>query len=111
MRYGVRMARTFVRVELVTSDVARAAAFEVAMAKAGFSHTVKGRRSHRALRLPEGMYVITEITPVEALELTRDVARDTKIEARIFCLPVSGGVKFGNLMVHDDASSAVLIEA
>jgi hypothetical protein len=111
MRYGVRMARTFVRVELVTSDVASAGGFDAAMAKAGFSRTVKGRRSHRALRLPEGMYVIAQITPVEALELTRDVARDTKVEARIFCLPVTGGVKFGNLMVHDDPSAAVLIEA
>ena len=107
MGYGVRMARTFVRVELVTSDVARTAAFEVAMTKAGFSHTVKGRRSHRALRLPEGMYVIAQITPVEALELTRDVARDTKIEARIFCL-----LGFGHgTSLRDHASMRTALDA
>ena len=109
------MARTFIHVELVQGDEDASAPFWTAMQEAGFARTVKGRRSHRTLRLPSGMYVIDDITPVEALELTRGAARTAKVEARIFCLPVVGDVRFGNLMLDEpiagEASEIVPAEA
>ena len=49
------------------------------------------------LRLPSGMYVIRRTSPVEALELVQQAARDTKVRARIFCVPVDGTIRFSNL--------------
>jgi NAD kinase len=89
------MARTFVRVELLEQD--DVPSFGVAMGRVGFLQTVKGRKTRKAFRLPSGMYVIDKATPVEALELTREAARQTSVKARIFCMPVGGDVRFGNL--------------
>jgi hypothetical protein len=95
MRYSVAMARTFVRVELEHRHAERS--FAAAMGERGFARTVKGRRTRKTLRLPSGMYVIRRPSPVEALELVRQAARDTKVRARIFCVPVDGTIRFSNL--------------
>jgi hypothetical protein len=99
MRYLDEMARTFVRVEL---EFAHAEAlFSSAMGELGFVRTVKGRTTRENLRLPSGMYLIERTSAVEALELTRQAARQAKVRARIFCVPVGGAVRFGNLQRDD----------
>jgi hypothetical protein len=99
MRYTTSMARTFVRVELEFADAENR--FLMAMDERGFHRTVKGRASGKRLRLPSGMYVIERTNPVEALELTRQAARQSNVRARIFCVPVGGDVRFGNLQPDD----------
>ena len=89
------MARTFVRVEL--EHAAAEQAFSLAMVDRGFVRTVTGKLKRRALRLPDGLYLIERTGPVEALELTRDAARESNVRARIFCLPVDGDIRFANL--------------
>lgn len=99
MRYNVEMARTFVRVEL---EFAHAEApFSVAMGELGFLQTVTGRIRRKKLRLPSGMYLIERTSPVEALELTRQAARQANVRARIFCVPAGGDIRFGNLQVDE----------
>jgi hypothetical protein len=89
------MARTFVWVEL---EHRRArSSFAAAMGKLGFVRTVKGKTSRKELRLPTGMYLIQRSTPVEALGLTRQAARESNVRARIFCVPAGGDTRFGNL--------------
>ena len=95
MRYSVAMARTFVRVELEHRHAERS--FSAAMGRRGFARTVKGRRTRKTLRLPSGMYVIRRTSPVEALELVRQAARDSKVRARIICVPAEGNIRFSNL--------------
>jgi hypothetical protein len=89
------MVRTFVRVELEDSGAQRS--FLRKMGERGFICTVKGKRTRKALRLPDGLYVIDRTSPVEALELARDAARETNVRARIFCLPVTDDIRFCNL--------------
>ena len=99
MRYIGEMARTFVRVEL---EFAHAEIpFSTAMGELGFLRTVKGRTSRKQLRLPSGMYLIERMGPVEALELTRQAARAANVRARIFCVPVGGDIRFGNLQLDE----------
>jgi hypothetical protein len=43
------------------------------------------------------MYLIERTSPVEALELTRQAAREANVRARIFCVPAGGDIRFGNL--------------
>jgi hypothetical protein len=43
------------------------------------------------------MYVIRRTSPVEALELVRQAARDSNVRARIFCVPADGNIRFSNL--------------
>jgi hypothetical protein len=100
------MARTFVAVELVGVREQAHRRFWTAMRKRGFARTLRGQPSRRTLRLPDGVYWISKLTPREALDLTREAVRRTKVEARIFCLPVKGDVRFGNLM-FDDVVEAV----
>ena len=95
MRYHSMMARTFVRVELEHAHAE--GPFSTAMSELGFMRTVKGRRTRKALRLPSGMYLIDRTSPVQALELTRQAARQINVRARIFCVPVGGDVRFANL--------------
>ncbi|MBA3464757.1 MAG: hypothetical protein H0T46_32790 [Deltaproteobacteria bacterium] len=97
------MARTFVTVELVGAKDKTHQRFWTAMRKRGFARTMRGQPSRRTLRLPDGVYWISKLTPREALELTREAVRTTKVEARIFCLPVKGDVRFGNLKFDDVA--------
>jgi hypothetical protein len=95
VRYLDEMARTVVRVEL---EFAQAEVlFSNAMIELGFVRTVKGRTTRENLRLPSGMYLIERTSAREALELTRQAARQAKVRARIFCVPVGGAVRFGNL--------------
>jgi hypothetical protein len=89
------MARTFVRVELEFSHAE--VPFSAAMDGLGFVQTVEARISRKKLRLPSGMYLIERTSPVEALELTRQAARQANVRARIFCMPVGGAIRFGNL--------------
>lgn len=95
MRYSLAMARTFVRVELEHSRAEHS--FSIAMAELGFVSTVKGRKTRKTLRLPTGMYLINRTGPAEALELTRQAVRETKVRARIFCVPADGDIRFSNL--------------
>ena len=95
------MARTFVRVELVSSGNELEQRFSVAMNERGFVETIKGRTTHQALRLPHGLYLIEQKTAVQALALTREAAQAANVEARIFCVPAGHGVRFGNLAVHE----------
>lgn len=95
MRYTVAMARTFVRVDLEHAHAEQS--FSAAMGQLGFAHTIKSRKTRKTLRLPSGMYVIKRTGPVEALELVRQAARDSKVRARIFCVPVDGNISFSNL--------------
>jgi hypothetical protein len=92
------MARTFVRVELEFADAE--IPFSAAMAELGFVQTVTGRISRKRLLLPSGMYLIERTSPAEALELTRQAARLANVRARIFCVPVSGDIRFGNLQAE-----------
>jgi hypothetical protein len=92
------MARTFVRVELEFADAETG--FSTAMAELGFVQTVKGRNSGKKLLLPSGMYLIERTSPAEALELTRQAARLSNVRARIFCVPVGGDIRFGNLQAE-----------
>jgi hypothetical protein len=89
------MARTFVRVELEHSAAEHT--FSLTMGELGFVQTVTGKKNRKSLQLPSGMYLIERTSPVEALELARQAARQTKTRARIFCVPVSGDIRFGNL--------------
>lgn len=102
------MARTFVRVELVGQNLNHEISqrFSIAMGERGFGHTLKGRTSHKALRLPVGLYLIERKTAAEALELTREAAREAAVEARIVCVPAGSGVRFGNLALDDSAPSS-----
>jgi hypothetical protein len=67
------------------------------MNELGFIRTIKGRRTGKALRLPDGMYLIERASARRALGLTRQAARAADVEARIFCVPVGDPVRFGNL--------------
>ena len=96
------MGRTFVCVELVGSEPAREQAFSAAMAELGFTHSVLGRKTHKPLRLPTGMYLIENKTPEQALAQAREAAGSVNVEARTFCVPVGGDVRFGNLSSDDD---------
>jgi len=98
------MARTVVQVELEFADAV--APFSTAMTALGFVQTVKGRVNGKNLRLPSGMYLIERTSALEALELTRQAARQAKVRARIFCVPVGGAVRFGNLQREDGAAQA-----
>lgn len=72
------------------------------MGERGFVRTVKGRTTHQALQLPDGMYLIERATAVQALALAREASRAANAEARIFCVAAGdGGVRFGNLAVAD----------
>jgi len=75
------------------------------MGERGFVQTVKGRTTRKALRLPNGMYLIERKTAVQALGLTRQAARAANVEARIFCVAAGNGVRFGNL-AEDSAAPA-----
>lgn len=97
------MARTFVRVELEFPNAE--IPFSTAMDELGFVRTVKGRISRKRLRLPSGMYLIERTSPVEALELTRQAARQANVRARIFCMPVGGAIRFGNLLSDERYAS------
>ena len=98
------MPRTFVRAELEFADAEKP--FSMAMSELGFVQTVTGRISRKSLRLPSGMYLIEGTNPVEALELTRQAARRANVRARIFCVPVSGDIRFGNLKADGRAARA-----
>ena len=89
------MIRTFVRVELEFPHAE--IPFSTAMDELGFVRTIKARISGKKLRLPSGMYLIERTGPVEALELTRQAARQANVRARIFCMPASGAIRFGSL--------------
>jgi hypothetical protein len=91
------MARTFVRVELVVRDGYPSTRFSTAMDELGFVQVIKGRKSGKALRLPDGMYLIERANAQRALGLTRQAARTAEVEARIFCVPAGEPVRFGNL--------------
>jgi hypothetical protein len=93
------MARTFVRVELEFPDAE--IPFSAAMGELGFVRTVTGRITRKKLRLPTGMYLIERTGPVEALELTRQAARQANVRVRIFCVPASGAIRFGNLKADE----------
>jgi hypothetical protein len=93
------MTRTFVRVELEFPD--SEIPFSAAMGELGFVRTIKARISGKQLRLPSGMYLIERTSPVEALELTRQAARQANVRARIFCMPVGGAIRFGNLQIDE----------
>jgi hypothetical protein len=77
--------------------------FAAAMGERGFVRTVKGRTTHQALQLPDGMYLIERKTAVQALGLAREASREANVEARIFCVAAGNGVRFGNLAVADTA--------
>ena len=94
------------QVELLKRSTKIATAVWEAMRKRGFRRTVRGQPSRRTLRLPEGMFVIDRVTPAEALKLTRSALADLRVEARIFCVPGGGDVRFGNLTLDDLSSSA-----
>jgi hypothetical protein len=89
------MARTFVRVELEHTEAETP--FSVAMDGLGFVRTVLGRKNRRQLRLPSGMYLLERASPVQALALARQAAREANVRARIFCVPGDGEIRFGNL--------------
>jgi hypothetical protein len=67
------------------------------MDELGFARTIKGRRTGKALRLPDGMYLIERANAERALGLARQAARAADVEARIFCVPAGEPVRFGNL--------------
>ena len=96
------MARTFVRVELVERTHELDERFSAAMSERGFVQTVKGRTTHQALRLPDGMYLIERKSAVQALALAREASRTANVEARIFCVAAGNGVRFGNLAIADE---------
>ena len=101
------MARTFVRVELVEGTGELDQRFASAMGERGFVRTVKGRTTHQALRLPDGMYLIERKTAVQALGLAREASRAANVEARIFCIAAGNdGVRFGNLAVADQPANS-----
>jgi len=100
------MARTFVRVELVERNPELDERFSVAMTERGFVRTIKGRTTHQALRLPDGMYLVERKTAAEALALAREASREANVEARIFCVAAGNGVRFGNLAVDDAVPSS-----
>ncbi len=104
MSYGVRMARTFVRVELLEQGTAGESPFSKAMEDLGFRQTITGRKTRKPLRLPNGAYLIERTEPIAALDLTRQAARTANVKARIFCVPIGGDVRFGNL-TFDDATT------
>ncbi|HEY0481748.1 MAG TPA: hypothetical protein VGD37_29725 [Kofleriaceae bacterium] len=93
------MTRTFVRVELEFPDTE--IPFSAAMGELGFVRTIKARISGKNLRLPSGMYLIERTGPVEALELTRQAARQAHVRARIFCMPAGGAIRFGSLQADE----------
>jgi hypothetical protein len=100
------MARTFVRVELVAGNEGLDQRFSTAMSELGFVRTVKGRTTHQALQLPDGMYLIERKTAVQALALAREASLAANVEARIFCVAAGNdGVRFGNLAVVAEAPS------
>lgn len=73
------------------------------MAERGFVATVKGRATHQAFRLPDGLYLIERKTAVQALALAREASQAANVETRIFCVAAGNGVRFGNLAVADQA--------
>jgi len=89
------MSRTFVSVEL--RDRSAISRFASAMDALGFLQVVKGRKKGKELRLPKGMFILERATPVRALELARRAMHDTNVQARIFCVPATDEVRFGNL--------------
>lgn len=98
--YLYQMARTFVRVELVESED-HESVFSTVMAELGFMRTITGRPSRKVLQLPSGMYFIEGKDPLEALGLARQASLRTGIEVRIFCVPASGDIRFGNLRLDE----------
>ena len=95
MRYVAWMARTFVSVEL--RDRRALARFSVEMDSLGFRQTVRGRKKGLPLKLPVGVFLLERATAFEALELARKAAGNTNVQARFFCVPAGGEVRFGNL--------------
>jgi limonene-1,2-epoxide hydrolase len=101
------MVRTFTRVELVEHTHELDQRFAAAMGERGFVRTVKGRTTHQALRLPDGMYLIERKTAAQALGLAREASRAANVEARIFCIAAGAGtVRFGNLAVADEPANS-----
>jgi len=80
--------------------------FSTAMDERGFVRTVRGRTTHQALRLPDGMYLIERKTAAEALGLAREASRAANVESRIFCVSAGNGVRFGNLAVAEEAPAS-----
>jgi hypothetical protein len=106
------MKRTFVLVELVVQDDQPSTRFSTAMDELGFVRIIKGRKTGKALRLPEGMYLIERANAEQALGLTRQAARAADVEARIFCVPAGEPVRFGHLEeVEVEAVEAEDVEA
>jgi hypothetical protein len=79
--------------------------FSTEMGERGFVRTVKGRTTHQALQLPDGMYLIKRKSAVQALSLARAASRAANVEARIFCVSAGNGVRFGNLAVADESAA------
>lgn len=104
------MNRTFVRVELVDHEVDGYRAFWDELGKAGFKRTVAGKKTGKAFRLPKGFYLVENATPEEALALTKAAVAVAKLEARIFCVPVTTGVRFANLQEDDEAAEDEMLE-
>ena len=105
------MNRTFVRVELVAPETDSFPGFWEALLKQGFKRTVAGKKTGKAFRLPKGFYLVENATPEEALVLTKAAVAESKVEARIFCVPVGAGVRFANLQEDDEADEDEMLEA
>ncbi len=67
------------------------------MDELGFVRTIRGRKTGKTLRLPDGFFLIERADAEQALGLTRQAARAAAVEARIFCVPAGDPVRFGNL--------------
>jgi len=91
------MVRTFVRVELLEPDREPSTRFSTAMNALGFVRTIKGRKTGKALRLPDGLFLIERANAEKAFGLTKQAASTAEVEARIFCMPAGDAVRFGNL--------------
>lgn len=91
------MARTFVRVELLAREGQPSIQFSTAMNELGFVRVIKGRKTGKALQLPDGLFLIERATAKRALRLTQQAVRTADIQARIFCVPAGDSVRFGNL--------------
>lgn len=105
------MNRTFVRVELVEPDTQRYGVFWETIVKQGFKRTVAGKKTGKAFRLPQGFYIVENATSEEALALTKQAVKAAGVEARIFCVPVSAGVRFANLQEDEEAAEDEMLES
>ncbi len=105
-----RMARTFVRLELVEPDLDAYPPLWEAMAALGFVRTINGKKTGKAFRLPKGFYLLANKTPEEALALTKQAIETAKVEARVFCVPSGPGVRFGNLQEDEEAAEDEMLE-